>query len=210
MLDDGGLMADADQQEGWLACARSPVRRGQPGALAQSALLGDRASGTAARVTCSTTSTCRVRHRLRRRPGLQPHPQSHEAARAGFVPSKGDMADLDAALDKRPNQVPLIDALQSDRRLSEAQSGARPPQQQPSTTVRHRDDPVQPRPGARSQRRPRHQHPDLGWTAACSISACASSWCAPRTAGRCCWSATCSTTRGCGARTASRAAYPCS
>ena len=32
---------------------------------------------------------------------------------AGFVPSKGDVADLEAAMDKRPNEIPLIDALQS-------------------------------------------------------------------------------------------------
>ena len=32
---------------------------------------------------------------------------------AGFVPSKGDVTDLEAAMDKRPNQLPLIDALQS-------------------------------------------------------------------------------------------------
>ncbi|KAA0084139.1 hypothetical protein CIW52_08555 [Mycolicibacterium sp. P9-64] len=30
----------------------------------------------------------------------------------GFVPSKGNMDDLVAAMDKRPNQVPLITALQ--------------------------------------------------------------------------------------------------
>jgi hypothetical protein len=31
----------------------------------------------------------------------------------GFVPSKGDVADLEAAMDKRPNQGPLVAALQS-------------------------------------------------------------------------------------------------
>lgn len=30
----------------------------------------------------------------------------------GYVPSKGNMTDLEAAMAKRPNQVPLIDALQ--------------------------------------------------------------------------------------------------
>lgn len=31
----------------------------------------------------------------------------------GFVPSKGDIDDLEAAMDKRPNQGPLVAALQS-------------------------------------------------------------------------------------------------
>lgn len=42
---------------------------------------------------------------------------------AGFVPSKGDITDLQAAMDKRPNQLPLIEALQSTvsyQRLSQA------------------------------------------------------------------------------------------
>jgi hypothetical protein len=32
---------------------------------------------------------------------------------AGFVPSKGDITDLEAAMEKRPNQTPLIAALES-------------------------------------------------------------------------------------------------
>jgi hypothetical protein len=31
---------------------------------------------------------------------------------AGFVPSKGNVTDLEDAMNRRPNQVPLIDALQ--------------------------------------------------------------------------------------------------
>ena len=48
---------------------------------------------------------------------------------AGFVPSKGDVTDLQAAMDKRPNQVPLIDALQSTiayQKRSQARRAAQP------------------------------------------------------------------------------------
>lgn len=44
----------------------------------------------------------------------------------GFVPSKGNVTDLEAALDKRPNQLPLIDALQQTvdyQKRSQARSG---------------------------------------------------------------------------------------
>jgi hypothetical protein len=51
---------------------------------------------------------------------------------AGFVPSKGDMADLEAAMGKRPNQVPLIDALQSTVAYQK-RSQARSAPQQPTT-----------------------------------------------------------------------------
>jgi hypothetical protein len=62
---------------------------------------------------------------------------------AGFVPSKGDMADLEAAMDKRPNQVPLIDALQSTVAYQK-RSQARTASQQPSTTVGTGITPFQP------------------------------------------------------------------
>ena len=68
------------------------------------------------------------------------------------MPSKGDMADLEAALDKRPNQVPLIDALQSTvafQKRSQARSA-----QQPSATVGTNRSPRSNRAGARSQRQP--------------------------------------------------------
>jgi hypothetical protein len=51
---------------------------------------------------------------------------------AGFVPSKGDVTDLQAAMDKRPNQVPLIDALKSTISYMQ-RSQARQASQQPAS-----------------------------------------------------------------------------
>jgi hypothetical protein len=57
---------------------------------------------------------------------------------AGFVPSKGDMADLEAAMGKRPNQVPLIDALQSTvsyQKRSQQRSAPQAPAVNPGTGI---------------------------------------------------------------------------
>jgi hypothetical protein len=52
----------------------------------------------------------------------------------GFVPSKGNMDDLVAAMDKRPNQVPLITALQNTIAFQK-RNQARGVQQQAPTTI---------------------------------------------------------------------------
>ncbi|HEV7422202.1 MAG TPA: hypothetical protein VGO30_20505 [Mycobacterium sp.] len=52
----------------------------------------------------------------------------------GFVPSKGNMEDLQAALDKRPNQVPLVNALQ-DTVAFQKRNQARGQQQQAPMTI---------------------------------------------------------------------------
>jgi hypothetical protein len=52
----------------------------------------------------------------------------------GFVPSKGNMDDLVAAMDKRPNQVPLITALQNTIAFQK-RNQARGVQQQAPMTI---------------------------------------------------------------------------
>lgn len=56
---------------------------------------------------------------------------------SGFVPSKGDVTDLEAAMDKRPNQTPLIEALQStisyQRRSQARQASQGTPAVNPAT-----------------------------------------------------------------------------
>jgi hypothetical protein len=52
----------------------------------------------------------------------------------GYVPSKGNMDDLTAAMDKRPNQVPLITALQNTVSFQK-RNQARGAQQQKPVTI---------------------------------------------------------------------------
>jgi hypothetical protein len=57
---------------------------------------------------------------------------------AGFVPSKGNMVDLQAGMAKRPNEGPLIDALQatvSFQKRTQARSAAQQPQGPSSISI---------------------------------------------------------------------------
>jgi hypothetical protein len=55
----------------------------------------------------------------------------------GYMPSKGNRESIEAALDKRPNQAPLIAALNetlSYQRRNQMRAAAQAPQQQPAIT----------------------------------------------------------------------------
>jgi hypothetical protein len=57
---------------------------------------------------------------------------------AGFVPSKGNVSDLEAGLAKRPNQQPLIEALQatvSFQKRNQSRSAAQQPQGPSSVSI---------------------------------------------------------------------------
>ncbi len=98
-------------------------------------------------------------------------------------------------MDERPNQVPLIHALQDTVQFLEAQSGAATPQQAAKIGSQH----AQPQrhrwlrrglppglvPGTGGSR----SIPSGSASASCSTNAAARFWCARRTAARCCWSA---------------------
>jgi hypothetical protein len=57
---------------------------------------------------------------------------------AGFVPSKGNISDLEAGLAKRPNQEPLIEALQATvafQKRNQSRSTAQQPQGPSSISI---------------------------------------------------------------------------
>jgi hypothetical protein len=57
---------------------------------------------------------------------------------AGFVPSKGNMADLEAGMAKRPNQGPLVEALEATvafQRRNQARGAAAQPQGPSSVSI---------------------------------------------------------------------------
>jgi hypothetical protein len=57
---------------------------------------------------------------------------------AGFVPSKGNISDLEAGLAKRPNQQPLIEALQATvafQKRNQSRSTAQQPQGPSSISI---------------------------------------------------------------------------
>jgi hypothetical protein len=62
----------------------------------------------------------------------------------GFVPSKGNMDDLVAAMDKRPNQVPLITALQNTIAFQKRNQARGVQQQKPVTIGINQYDPTNP------------------------------------------------------------------
>jgi hypothetical protein len=63
----------------------------------------------------------------------------------GFVPSKGNMDDLVAAMDKRPNQVPLVTALQNTVSFQKRnQMRGQAQQQAPATIGINQYDPTNP------------------------------------------------------------------
>jgi hypothetical protein len=62
----------------------------------------------------------------------------------GFVPSKGNMDDLVAAMDKRPNQVPLINALENTVSFQKRNQARGEQQQQPVTIGINQYDPTNP------------------------------------------------------------------
>jgi hypothetical protein len=62
----------------------------------------------------------------------------------GFVPSKGNMDDLVAAMDKRPNQVPLVTALQNTVSFQKRNQMRGIQQQKPVTIGINQFDPTSP------------------------------------------------------------------
>ncbi|MDT5082699.1 MAG: hypothetical protein QOJ80_7336 [Mycobacterium sp.] len=57
---------------------------------------------------------------------------------AGYVPSKGNMADLEAGMAKRPNQGPLVEALEATvafQRRNQARGAAQQPQGPSSISI---------------------------------------------------------------------------
>ncbi|MDT5322850.1 MAG: hypothetical protein QOF25_2 [Mycobacterium sp.] len=62
----------------------------------------------------------------------------------GFVPSKGNMDDLVAAMDKRPNQVPLINALENTVAFQKRNQARGVQQQKPVTIGINQYDPTNP------------------------------------------------------------------
>jgi hypothetical protein len=62
----------------------------------------------------------------------------------GFVPSKGNMDDLVAAMDKRPNQVPLINALENTVAFQKRNQARGVQQQKPATIGINQYDPTNP------------------------------------------------------------------
>jgi hypothetical protein len=126
MLDDGGLMAvRIGMKAGW---RRAFTGAAAAGALAPGVLVG---VGTAHADVLDDIHS----EYDKGSGGGQVSNLVHVAVQlraAGFVPSKGDMADLEAAMDKRPNQVPLIDALESTVSYQK-RSQARSAPQQPTT-----------------------------------------------------------------------------
>jgi len=62
----------------------------------------------------------------------------------GFVPSKGNMDDLVAAMDKRPNQVPLINALENTVAFQKRNQARGVQQQAPITLGINQYDPTNP------------------------------------------------------------------
>jgi hypothetical protein len=62
----------------------------------------------------------------------------------GYVPSKGNMDDLVAAMDKRPNQVPLITALQNTISFQKRNQARGVQQQKPVTIGINQYDPTNP------------------------------------------------------------------
>jgi hypothetical protein len=111
-LDNGGLMAvrtgkQTTRNVGW----RRAVTAMAGGALAAGLLIGAGAGTANADVLDDIYSQYDTGAG-----GGQVSKLIHTAMKLralGFVPSKGNMEDLEAAMDKRPNQVPLITALDS-------------------------------------------------------------------------------------------------
>jgi hypothetical protein len=57
---------------------------------------------------------------------------------AGYVPSKGNLDDIEAGLAKRPNQIPLIDALEATvafQKRNQARGAAQQPQGPSSVSI---------------------------------------------------------------------------
>jgi hypothetical protein len=107
MLDDGGLMAVRTSKNGWRRALTGAVASG---ALATGLLIGVGVTTAHADVLDDIYSEYDTGAG-----GGQVSNLIHSAMKLrslGFVPSKGNVADLQAAMDKRPNQGPLVEALQ--------------------------------------------------------------------------------------------------
>ena len=151
----------------------------------------------------------------RRRPALHPDPRGAGSAKPGLQPSNANKVAIQEALDKRPNQAPLIDALKSTiayQRKIQAQAAAQQQQQRARPRLRHRRRTGALRPGRRHPRRAWRlvNQPCRSADAAVVDEKLLSILVCPHDRGPLCFSATsCSTTRGCAAATASRTASRC-
>ena len=101
----------------------------------------------------------RIRHRFGRRPALQPRStRCWCCAMPGFKPSNANKDAIVAALDKRPNQAPLIDALQETIAYQRQNPGAggstAGSNRAASTASPSAGRPIAVRPGRRHPRRP--------------------------------------------------------
>ena len=158
-----------------------------------------------------------VRHGCGWRTALQPGPPGHEASFAGFLPVEGQpgrhrgrvgQAAEPGATDRGPPKRPWPSrpgtrcAVRRSSRLRRRSGSISTTRPTPAPSADSASTPAVALPAAESTSRSAPSR-------RARSNDCSTSWSARRTAARCFWPATCSTTRGCGVPTGSKTACPC-